>query len=258
MYQKALTIKAGIQAKFKAGISGQSIVIFPALLKPPPGRMTGQRELTAFFRHTQQMCALATLVECPQINFPIHNREGDLFSVGMVSLNKSDRQFLTTAGKLIGMVEKNITKTFESPPWRGPLAPGAVQKAETSNARQTQQAEAERCKETGNEFFKQGKYVEAVGAYSEAIGLAPNNATYYNNRAMALIKLMHFSEAESDCNKALALDNVNAKALLRRGVARKAMNQHVTAKADFEQVCFLMNAVGPLSFPYSTLSITIL
>lgn len=230
-------MKAAIQAKFKAGISGQSIVVFPALLKSPPSRMATNMEVAAFFRHTQQMCALASLVECPQINFPIHNRRGDLFSVGMVSLNKSDRQFLTTAGKLIGMIEESLNKTLEAPPYRGPLAPGAARKPETSTAAHTQHAAAERCKETGNDFFKQGKFVDAVRAYSEAIGLAPKNATYYNNRSMALIKLMHFSEAESDCNKALALDNVNAKALLRRGVARKAMNQHAAAKADFEQVC---------------------
>lgn len=47
---------------------------------------------------------------------------------------------------------------------------------------------AESLKATGNEFFKVGKYEEAIKAYGEALEFdveAKNKAIYYSNRAYA-------------------------------------------------------------------------
>ncbi|GMH39680.1 hypothetical protein BSKO_07578 [Bryopsis sp. KO-2023] len=241
LYRNAMAIKDAIRKNFKAGISEHKIVVFPALLQPAVHRTSEHMKHTLFYRQSQQMCALASLVGCPQINFPIRNRAGDLFSVGMVSLNKTDRQFLATAEKLIRMVEKQMKKLLSQPPQRGRItaAGSSVGKAPSTSAepdRNREEQEAEGLKEAGNKAFKEEKFEEAVMAYTEAIRRMPKKPMYYSNRAMAFIKLVQFSNAERDCNLALALDSVNAKALLRRGVARKAMNNVAEAKADFEQV----------------------
>ena len=40
-------------------------------------------------------------------------------------------------------------------------------------------------KDAGNAEYKQGKYGTAADYYSKAIALAPENATYWTNRAAA-------------------------------------------------------------------------
>jgi tetratricopeptide (TPR) repeat protein len=47
---------------------------------------------------------------------------------------------------------------------------------------------AEKFKAKGNEFFKVGRYVDAVKQYSEAVRMHPDNPVYYSNRAMAYLK----------------------------------------------------------------------
>lgn len=243
LYKKALAVKASIRTKFKAGIQGQSIVVLPALILSPISREETSTEVTAFFRKAQGMCALATLVDCPQINFPIRNRQGQLFSISMVSLSKSDRQFLSTAEKLIDLVGEKMASILESPPSQGPVNAGSGSQAHVDIERQKQEEAAESFKKDGNELFMKQLYADAVLAYSEAISLAPNTAAYYNNRAMASIKLLQFADAEQDCNKALELDGVNPKALLRRGVTRKALHRPQEAIKDFEQVWFCCKAM---------------
>lgn len=236
LYKKALAVKSSIRTKFKAGIQGQSIVIFPALMTPPISREAASTDVTSFFRKAQGMCALATLVDCPQINFPIRNRQGQLFSIAMVSLNKSDRQFLSTAEKLIDLVGEKMARILEKPPSQGPVHAVSGSQAQPDIERQKQEQAAESFKKDGNELFKKQLYADAVLAYSEAISLAPWTAAYYNNRAMAFIKLLQFADAEQDCTKALELDGINPKALLRRGVTRKALHRPQEAIKDFEQV----------------------
>lgn len=103
-------------------------------------------------------------------------------------------------------------------------------------------------KERGNEHFRCGRYIEAVQAYTKGMQCDPRylglsvflsvcvsvgtdelltfpllflrNAILPANRAMSLLKLKNFAEAERDCTLALSLDPTYAKALQRRGTAR--------------------------------------
>ena len=61
----------------------------------------------------------------------------------------------------------------------------------------------------------------------------------YSNRAMALLKLGNFVDAEADCSTCLSLDPSNVKALLRRGTARAYLAQFQAALEDFEHVLVL-------------------
>ena len=92
---------------------------------------------------------------------------------------------------------------------------------------------AEECKEDGNAAFKAGDYLQAVELYTQAHKSEPRIAIYLLNRAMALLKLNRFHEAELDCTAVLRKHRCNAKALWRRAKARRTLSQ---ATGDIERL----------------------
>ncbi|WWC57966.1 uncharacterized protein I303_100501 [Kwoniella dejecticola CBS 10117] len=88
----------------------------------------------------------------------------------------------------------------------------------------------------GNTSFKKGKWVEAIGHYTNAIVYNPTNPLAYSNRAQAFLKLDKLNDAERDCTTCLELDEGNIKALYRRGLARKGLNKVEEAIQDLERI----------------------
>ena len=70
-------------------------------------------------------------------------------------------------------------------------------------------------KELGNAKYKVGKYQEAADAYGKAIEAEPKEATYYGNRAAALLMLKKYDEALEDCRLAIELDPSFVKGYVR-------------------------------------------
>lgn len=91
-------------------------------------------------------------------------------------------------------------------------------------------------KDKGNDFFKKGKYIEAIECYSKGAELDPTNPLLPANRAMALLKQDKYAAAELDCSVALTLDPLYTKAYLRRGTARLGLRKFAEAKSDCERV----------------------
>ncbi|XP_076369567.1 RNA polymerase II-associated protein spaghetti isoform X2 [Tachypleus tridentatus] len=91
-------------------------------------------------------------------------------------------------------------------------------------------------KEKGNEYFKEGKYDEAIACYTVGIQSDPCNAVLLANRAMAFLKKRQLAAAEQDCDMAITLDPTYLKAFHRRGVARFGLKKYDLAKADFQTV----------------------
>lgn len=89
-------------------------------------------------------------------------------------------------------------------------------------------------KELGNTQFKDGKFKEAIEAYSDAIRRDPDCAVYYANRAAARTKLMDFPAALKDCDAALALDPKYVKAFSRRGAIHFFMKEYHKAMDDYQ------------------------
>ncbi|XP_028131475.1 mitochondrial import receptor subunit TOM70-like [Diabrotica virgifera virgifera] len=106
--------------------------------------------------------------------------------------------------------------------------------------------EAQKYKTQGNEFFKRGKYDEAIACYNSAIETIPEEhkldlATYYQNRAAAYEQLKKWSSVISDCTKAIELNNRYEKALFRRAKAEEMLKDWVNALDDITTVCLLQN-----------------
>ncbi|XP_048463595.1 RNA polymerase II-associated protein 3 isoform X2 [Rhincodon typus] len=94
-------------------------------------------------------------------------------------------------------------------------------------------------KDLGNEYFKEGRYLEAVECYTRGMAADGANALLPANRAMAYLKLKKFAEAEADCSQAISLDNTYSKAFARRGTAKMCLGKMEEAKEDFEMVLLL-------------------
>ncbi|XP_069760259.1 RNA polymerase II-associated protein 3 isoform X2 [Narcine bancroftii] len=110
----------------------------------------------------------------------------------------------------------------------------AREEKKVTEAQAKQQAIFE--KDLGNDYFKQGEYLEAVECYTRGMTADGTNALLPANRAMAFLKLEKFAEAEADCSQAISLDNTYSKAYARRGTARLGLGKMKEAKEDFEMV----------------------
>eukprot|EP00053_Salpingoeca_punica_P011268 m.100608 g.100608 ORF g.100608 m.100608 type:complete len:535 (-) comp15632_c0_seq4:119-1723(-) len=111
--------------------------------------------------------------------------------------------------------------------------------SETSNVNAEQllvQKIAMEEKERGNEQYKQGKYQAAIDCYTRGLEVDPLNAVLAANRAMALINMSRYREAEEDCNVAIGSDKRYVKAYQRRATARAALGNLSGAIADHKTV----------------------
>jgi tetratricopeptide (TPR) repeat protein len=83
-------------------------------------------------------------------------------------------------------------------PTRG--ARGSHLAARLAAAQVTELSPAEADKEAGNAAVKRGEWEAAVRHYSDALARQPGLTAAANNRALALLRLGRFAEAEADCS----------------------------------------------------------
>lgn len=97
-------------------------------------------------------------------------------------------------------------------------------------------------KNQANDYFKKGKYPEAMEYYTKAIDAEPlqkETAPCFGNRSFAACKLELYGTALADANKAIELDPFYIKAYYRRAAAMMALNRHKSALEDFKKVAEL-------------------
>jgi len=86
-------------------------------------------------------------------------------------------------------------------------------------------------------LFKDNKLTEAIAKFDECIALDPLNLTYNAtlllNKSIALTKLNKNDEALSSLNKCIAMKPDYAKALVKRGEVRQALEDYEEAARDF-------------------------
>merc|ERR1719281_1570933 len=96
-----------------------------------------------------------------------------------------------------------------------------------------------KAKEEGNEYFKTGKFPEAVQEYTEAIKRGPpkvNEEAYklYCNRAACYTKLTAMNEALKDADTCIELKPDFAKGYSRKGTAQFFMREYEKAMKTYQ------------------------
>lgn len=80
--------------------------------------------------------------------------------------------------------------------------------------------EIEEKKAQGDEYFKEGNFIEAIHAWSSCITLTKDSPSFqcklYLNRATALFKQKKYDDAVKDCTKAIYYNHDYVKAYVRR------------------------------------------
>lgn len=103
---------------------------------------------------------------------------------------------------------------------------------------------AEEAKQRGNDYFKTGKYRDAISAYTEAINHDEKDATLLLNRSAAYMALSDYKRAHADTTKALGLlgDAPTAKALIRHAKCLLGLGKPREATAAMQPV--LSGSIG--------------
>ena len=87
---------------------------------------------------------------------------------------------------------------------------------------------AENFRNEGNTHYKEGRFVEAVTAYTEAIRRDEKDPRAYSNRAACYLKLAAIPEGLKDCEKAIQFDPKFIRAYIRKAALQ-------FAKRDFAE-----------------------
>ncbi|KAL0870534.1 hypothetical protein ABMA27_005506 [Loxostege sticticalis] len=90
----------------------------------------------------------------------------------------------------------------------------------------SQPGSVEELKTKGNECVKDGKFIEAVLHYTQAIKLDPNNYVLYSNRSFAFLKLDQHYLSLQDANETVRLQPQWAKGYFRRAEVEAASGLH--------------------------------
>jgi tetratricopeptide (TPR) repeat protein len=94
---------------------------------------------------------------------------------------------------------------------------------------------AEKIKELGNSLFDDGKFLEAIETYTEAIAIHPRYAAAYYNRAQCKAHLKRDIEAISDFSEAIRLSPNDADYYGARGASKNELYLYPQAILDFTE-----------------------
>ncbi|MEK0195557.1 tetratricopeptide repeat-containing serine protease family protein, partial [Microcoleus anatoxicus] len=97
--------------------------------------------------------------------------------------------------------------------------------------------------------FYEGDFQGAIAAYDRAIGLNPNYAAAYVNRAETRLTFSRDTKrAREDLNQALRISPNNVEALLIRGIDRKGLGDNQGATNDLNQVVRQSNPISATDY----------
>lgn len=198
-------------------LKNDTILVMPTVPDIPP-KLGIKADFPDEFRaRAFDLLSVSGMSGCCQVSVPVGEYNNVPTAVSLLAKRGSDRFLLDT-----------VLTAY----------PTIQEEAKGASDRFSAEA-AEMAKEKGNASFKEKDYKKAISHYTDAIRMDENNATFYNNRAMAYLQLCSFQEAEADCTKALGLDKKSVKAYLRRGTAREFLGYYKEANDDFRQAQIL-------------------
>ncbi|CAL9048930.1 unnamed protein product [Musa banksii] len=213
-------------------------------------------ELDSMINDHQRSMGSSTLVRASSGNVMVFSNLGNIRAPGAVTPNRNVLDFLPkTASEKTGIPDGNRgPRNTNGPAGHAPNSSAVEVAAPEGLCRAlSKRLEPEELKEMGNEEYKKGRYAEAVALYDRAILIDPGKASYWSNKAAALMAMGHLLEAVSDCREAVRIDPSYARAhrrlatlYLRLGEAEKAIHhfklaRNETTSEDIAQVHRLQN-----------------
>lgn len=108
--------------------------------------------------------------------------------------------------------------------------------ADTTSSTGDNKAQAEEMKLQGNEEFKKSNFTRAIELYTKAIHLNPAEASYYSNRAACYQKIKKFYKCIEDTEEALKIDPNFTKAMRRKALALLAIGKFKDAQNVLKKI----------------------
>jgi tetratricopeptide (TPR) repeat protein len=93
--------------------------------------------------------------------------------------------------------------------------------------------------ERGITYYRNGQYEAALGAFDEAVRVAPREASTWNNRALARLRMGQTAGALGDLTKAIELSPADPELHFNRGNVYMALGNYEYAIQDFNRAAVL-------------------
>lgn len=87
----------------------------------------------------------------------------------------------------------------------------------------------------GNDFYKNGRFDDAIGCYTVAIHLRPDLLESYFNRSLGFTRKGDYERAVADLDRVIDLDGTLPEAYYTRGLVREYQGLYDRAIADYDQ-----------------------
>lgn len=200
-------------------VKGDTVVVAPVVPCAALKLSATPKQRKFYLELCRHFATIPALGCCPLLTVPVDQLPcGTPLSLGLFTLHRSDMRLLSVALKMVPLFREMAAQGREeaakaaaaaqaaaaaaakdAPPKsksaKSPAnasAAGSAAGASPVDSKKSEKAleKAEKLKEKGNEAFKAGKYTEAVAHYSKAIATYGEKYVYYNNRAMACLKVI--------------------------------------------------------------------
>ena len=99
--------------------------------------------------------------------------------------------------------------------------------------------------QTGNYYYDQDNFTQAIFYYTQAIKIDPKHSSAYFNRGFAYYYQDNFTQAISDFTKAIEINPKNSDAYNNRGLAYCRVKEHDKAWIDVHKIEKLGGVVEP-------------
>jgi len=96
-------------------------------------------------------------------------------------------------------------------------------------------AQAEQLKGVGNDFFRRGKYQDAITQYQKASQVDPTNAAYHSNIAASYEKLKMWKESRDAAQDCIRANKTFLKGYFRLATAQQALKDYAGAEKTLQE-----------------------
>lgn len=136
-------------------------------------------------------------------------------------------------------LEQHLILNLDSAVLNLPVAQDQFRIPEHLKSKIYEEQNEDKYNETGNEFYKDGAYEQAISNYNQAIQLDAGRYIFFFNRGNAHLKLADYYAAIADFTRAIELNPKYAQAWNYRGETKASLGDQASAMEDYLQAIAL-------------------